>query len=45
MPSTPDCATLKAGDALNSGCFCLSVDDALSLALDSELGQPGLEIR
>jgi hypothetical protein len=43
MPSTPDCATLKASDALNHGCFCLSVDDAaLTRALDSELGQPGL---
>ena len=30
-------------DALNSACFCLSLDpDALARALDSELGQPGL---
>lgn len=30
-------------DALNSACFCFSLDpDALARALDSELGQPGL---
>ena len=30
-------------DALNSACFCISLDaDALARALDSELGQPGL---
>ena len=30
-------------DALNSACYCLSLDpDALASALDSELGQPGL---
>lgn len=30
-------------DALNSACFCVSLDaDALARALDSELGQPGL---
>ena len=30
-------------DTLNSECFCLSLDQgALALALDSELGQPGL---
>lgn len=34
---------MKSSDALNHGCFCLSVDDnALSRALDLELGQPGL---
>ena len=30
-------------DTLNSACFCFSLDqDTLDLALDSELGQPGL---
>ncbi len=33
----------SAIDALNRACFCFSLDrDALALALDSELGQPGL---
>ncbi len=36
-------APLGAIDALNSECFCLSLDQAaLTRALDSELGQPGL---
>jgi hypothetical protein len=34
---------LSAIDALNRECFCFSLDrDALALALDSELGRPGL---
>ena len=36
-------APLGAIDALNSECFCLSLDQsALTRALDSELGKPGL---
>ncbi|MBC7438240.1 MAG: hypothetical protein H7332_19470, partial [Bdellovibrionales bacterium] len=43
MSSSPDCSLLRASDALNQGCFCLSLDnDALSRALESQLGQPGL---
>ena len=36
-------ASLDTAEALNLECFCLSLDkQALSAALDSELGQPGL---
>ena len=36
-------APRSAIDTLNSACFCLSLEkDALTRALDSELGQPGL---
>lgn len=35
--------TIGAAQALNSGCFCISMDkDALHHALESELGTPGL---
>ncbi len=38
--SSPDAGSIEA---LNSGCFCISLDsDALRLALESEIGQPGL---
>lgn len=34
---------MRVTSALNSGCFCISLDDqALRHALESELGQPGL---
>lgn len=34
---------MRVTSALNSGCFCISLDDhALHHALESELGQPGL---
>lgn len=34
---------MRATEALNRGCFCISLDDqALRHALESELGQPGL---
>ena len=39
LPSTP----LEHADVLNRGCFCLTLDpNALSLALDAEVGQPDL---
>jgi hypothetical protein len=41
--SAPADANRDAVAALNRDCFCISLDhDALSKALDSELGQPGL---
>jgi hypothetical protein len=40
MTTTPSAATIER---LNRDCFCFSLDrDALSQALDAELGQPGL---
>lgn len=44
-PSPPPqlSAQLTPADALNRGCFCLTLDpSALSLALDAEVGQPDL---
>ena len=36
-------AQLKHADVLNRGCFCLTLDqNALTLALDAEVGQPDL---
>ncbi len=43
FPSPSPAPTRSAFDALNSACFCFSLDrKALSRALDLELGQPGL---
>lgn len=43
LPSPQPGPPASAIDALNSGCFCFSLDqDALARALDAELGQPGL---
>ncbi len=40
MPAQP---ADDSGDTLNSGCLCISLDaDALTRALESELGNPGL---
>ncbi len=42
-PSPQLGAQLKHADVLNRGCFCLTLDqNALSLALDAEVGQPDL---
>ena len=41
--ATQQQALPDANEALNQACFCFSLDSAaLALALDSELGQPGL---
>ena len=43
LPSPQLGSPRSAIDALNSACFCFSLDpDALARALDAELGQPGL---
>jgi hypothetical protein len=42
-PSMPHEAPLGPVDAFNRDCFCLTLDqDALALALVSEVGQPDL---
>ena len=43
--TAPHRAPISAVDALNRACFCFSLNqDALALAIDSQLGQPGLSV-